>query len=82
MMYLNHKRNQSPKRVKICLISVHFLEQIDESRESGFHVLGEYMSKVENLAYFYVFCHISDEKRTEEMDSIRKHGLCRNHIIQ
>ena len=54
MMYLNHKRNQSPKRVKMCLISVHFLEQIDESRESGFHVLGECMSKVENLASIHI----------------------------
>ena len=39
-------------------------------------------TRLENLTYFHVFCHIYVEKRTEEIDSCQKHGLCRNLVFQ
>ena len=71
-----------PAQVSMCLIPVHFLEQINKPRESGFHVLGEYMPKVINSAKNHIFCHIYDEKRTEEIDSSQKHKLWKTFIIQ
>ena len=82
MCYVSISFKNGLKRVSICLIPVHFLEQINESSENGFHVLGEYMPKVINSAKIHVFCHIYDEKRTEEMDSSQKHKLWKTRFIQ
>ena len=50
-----------------------FPRHFHPSRDAGFQFLGKHTTKVMNFAFFHVFAHFYDQKRTEDIDSVQKH---------